>query len=347
MNKMMEKIKQILKNKRVRIGILVPVIAVVCGFSAWAITDTVIENFAVDSLFGKVMVDNLESKQEIVSETKIQEEPQEEEINSASVQNTNGGDALVTDKVVQPADDLTAEDKALKAEIQAVSDTKVDFRHKKTEKVGAKTHNLTYSAIKGNGTFEDTDMITYQNEAGEKFFYHLKTGKLISAVIDSLKTEKRAQSISLDEAEKIAYAYAKDHCDIATHKLDIKKTLEDCYQFSYYAGPIAGYESSDTLHIRVGFDGNIVQVMNYTVGFDYVEVLIDEEKVQKKLADGLKNYAEGSYYETTRVIIKNGKAYMTTRIYDAKEGELDNMIGFLDLDYRLKQPSENGDAVIQ
>ena len=343
MNNVKEKIKQILKNKKVMIGILVPVIAVVCGFSVWAITDTVIDHYGLSLTGRKEIDDHFDSEEKITSES----ESQVEQTNSSSEQPQKEPNVIVTDNEVQYDDGLTAEDKALKAEIQAVSDTKVDFRYKKTESIGTKTHNLTYSAIKGNHDFAQNEMITYQNEAGDQFIYHLKSGKLISAIINSIKTQKTAQSISLEEAEKIAYAYAEKNCDIKTHFLDVKETLEDCYRFSYEADPICGYDNGNTIFIRVGFDGNIIEVFNYTVAYDYIEVIIDKEKIEAICERNLKNFAEGSYYAIMRISINEGKPQMYTRIYDAETGELDNAIGLWDLDYRLKQPSENGDAVIQ
>ena len=304
-----------MKTKKIWVGILVALIPVLLGLSIWVIAENVIENVKPSSVEETVEYGST------TTPTKSEKKPS--------------------------VDDLTAEDKALKAEIQAVSDTKVDFRHKKTEKVGAKTHSLTYSAIKGNRNFAANEMITYQNEAGDQFIYHLKSGKLISAVMNSLKTQKTAQSISLDEAEKIAYAYAEKNCDIKTHPLDVKETLEDCYQFSYKAAPICGYDNGNTLFLCVGFDGTIVEVVNYTVAYDYIEVIIDKEKIDGVLENDLKKFAEGSYYATMRISINDGKPQMYTRIYDAEKGGLYNGIGLLDLDYRLKQPSENGDAVIQ
>ena len=216
-----------------------------------------------------------------------------------------------TEKPVE-AEALTAEDKALKAEIAKISDTKVDFRANKKQSLFGKNYNLEYKQI--NPLFNDkgTEKIDYVGKTEEgydsEFIYNLKDGKLFLASLNLPKTEKQADSISIEEAEKLARKYASEYCDLNVYSLSYIKERTNEYVF-VFTKFIDGYDTEDQVDVKVDFRGNLVYLRNNTGVFDGMEFTVDETKLIAELESKLneteqnrKNYT----IKKRRIVVFNG-----------------------------------------
>ena len=86
--------------------------------------------------------------------------------------------------IVEETETLSAEDKALKAEIAKIIDTKVDFRAQRQDKIGAKTYNMTYKELTNTSDKDPRIVYNFMMDNGEeaKFTYHLNNGERLEVV---------------------------------------------------------------------------------------------------------------------------------------------------------------------
>ena len=181
---------------------------------------------------------------------------------------------------------LTTEDRAVKAEIAKYSDTKVDFRSKRVEKIGDITYDLTFSKM-GSTTVDSVSTdITYVTDAGDEFCYDLATGRLIIVDLKSQQVRKASKKIDVTSAKAIADAYAAEVCEIDKYFLSEEEERENGYMFTYNKN-VFGYATNDRVRVMVGFDGNItytairvypVNEDNFTVDKSWFELEIEKLK---------------------------------------------------------------------
>lgn len=173
-------------------------------------------------------------------------------------------------------DFISAEDKAVKSEISKYVETKVDFRLNRQEMINQKTFNLTFSEI------ENDEKVVYKNELEDVFKYDAKSGKLREVIINSVVTQKTNESIDENAAQKITIEYAKTKYETDAYKLYSCKETTKGYNY-IYTRYIGGYPSSDKFSIKVGYDGNIVYVSDFTDTFDSKELNYSKEFIDSKI----------------------------------------------------------------
>lgn len=179
-------------------------------------------------------------------------------------------------------DFISAEDKAVKSEISKYVDTKVDFRLNRQEMINQKTFNLTFSEIEN--IIENNEKVVYKNELEDVFKYDAKSGKLREAIINSVVTQKTNESIDENAAQKITIEYAKTKYETDAYKLYSCKETTKGYNY-IYTRYICGYPSSDKFSIKVGYDGNIVYVSDFTDTFDSKELNYSKEFIDSKIKE--------------------------------------------------------------
>lgn len=183
---------------------------------------------------------------------------------------------------ISNGDFISAEDKAVKSEISKYVDTKVDFRLNRQEKINQKTFNLTFSEIEN--IIENDEKVVYKNELEDIFKYDAKSGKLREAIINSVVTQKTNESINENAAQKIAIEYAKTKYETDAYKLYSRKETTKGHNY-IYTRYIGGYPSSDKFSIKVGYDGNIVYVSDFTDTFDSKELNYSKEFIDSKIKE--------------------------------------------------------------
>lgn len=196
---------------------------------------------------------------------------------------------------------LSAEDKSVKAEIAKYSDTTVDFRNNKQEKIGKKDYDISFARVDSSN-----DYVVYSDQAYNEFKYNIKSGKLYSANILSAVTEKGIDSIDIDAAQKIAYGYASSKCNIDEYTLDLSKETDKEYEFSYRRY-ICGYKTADVLAVDVSFAGDIIYIIDNTDLFKNIEIQkinINENWVNTKIDEWFsENGEDGTELKEDSVII--------------------------------------------
>ena len=212
-------------------------------------------------------------------------------------------------EILQP---LTEEDKALQAKIAEYSNTKVDFRYNRQEKLGDVTYNMSFLEIKsiGNG-------VIYTNELGDEFKYDIDTGEIVNVVLDSNVVTKTESSIDIDTAHKIALEYFPKDKDIDEYKQSIYKEDEDGYVI-WYTRYIGKYQTTDAFRIKLSFEGKPIYITYATKLSDAIKLYknkntnFDEEFITSKI----KNYEEGKGitnvdYDNAIVLTKDGNFYVS------------------------------------
>lgn len=212
-------------------------------------------------------------------------------------------------EILQP---LTEEDKALQAEIAKHSNTKVDFRYNRQEKLGDVTYNMSFLEIKsiGNG-------VIYTNELGDEFKYDIDTGEIVNVVLDSNVVTKTESSIDIDTAHKIALEYFPKDKDINEYKQSIYKEDEDGYVI-WYTRYIGKYQTTDAFRIKLSFEGKPIYITYATKLTNAIKLStnkklnFDEEFITSKI----KNYEEGKGitnvdYDNAIVLTKDGNFYVS------------------------------------
>lgn len=184
--------------------------------------------------------------------------------------------------------ELSAEDKAVKAEIAKYIDTKVDFRYNRQEVIAGKTFNIAFSKVDSASNYQ---RVIYVNEFGDEFVYNTYDGKLRYAVMESVAIEKTTKSIDVEKAKNIAEKYVVTICDLSAYVLDQQKEIDTGYYFCY-TRYIGGYPSTDRFSIQIGYDGAIIYLSDFTDTFigkdiNYDKTFIDD-KINKALS-GIEN----------------------------------------------------------
>lgn len=181
---------------------------------------------------------------------------------------------------------LSAEDKALKAEIAKISDTKVDFRVNKVQKFENESYSLTYKEIDPLFTEKGEEKLIYTGKTADgydvSFKYNVNNGKIFVAKWDLPKTEKESASISMSEAENIARKYAAEYCDLNVYSLSYAKERTNEYVF-VFTKFIDGYKTKDQLDVELNFNGDIIFLRNNTNIFGDANICIDEKVLISKL----------------------------------------------------------------
>lgn len=211
--------------------------------------------------------------------------------------------------------ELSAEDKAVKAEIAKHIDTKVDFRYNRQETIGEKTYILTFKKVEIDAAKNDeSQRIIYSTKNGDNFIYNIKKGNLIMAYFTSAITSKTESSIDILLAEKIAYVLAKDFGNINNYNLSEKNELSYGYSFKYNKY-VENYKTSEGVTITIGFNGDVVMVEDWTDIFDGIELTIDENWVNIKLQEVLAKYEAGTAEITDKWIsAENGKPCLMVEV---------------------------------
>ena len=218
--------------------------------------------------------------------------------------------------VIEETETLSAEDKALKAEIAKISDTKVDFRVNKIQKLENENYNLTYKEIDPIFTEKGEEKLVYTGKTNDgydvSFKYNVTDGKLFLAEFDLPETEKSSYSLSISEAEKIARKYAAKYCDLSSYELFSSKEIGGKYMFAY-SKKISGYETDDEIILQINFNGELIFLRDNTGIFEDVNFIVDETKLVSKLERILNQQFSGfTEYEITkkRIGVSDGNAIM-------------------------------------
>ena len=208
---------------------------------------------------------------------------------------------------------LTAEDKQLKTEIEKISNTNVDFRVKKEQKFLDNNYTLTYKEINTQFTDKGEEKLNYIGKTKEgydvKCTYNLKDGKLFTARWGLPKTEKQFDSISMEEAEKLARKYAAEYCDLSVYSLSYTKerTNEFAFVFTKF---IDGYETADQVDVKVDFHGALIYLRNNTGVLDEFKIEnIDETKLSEALKSKIGEDIEYTI-DSQRIVVEDGKVMM-------------------------------------
>ncbi len=178
---------------------------------------------------------------------------------------------------------LSAQDKAVKAEIAKYTQNAADFRYKKQEKIGNKTFNISFTEL---DSAADYKKVIYKNDLGDEFSYYVDTGELRYGVMTSAITEKTSQSINIETARKISDDYAAAQCNLDEYTMDESKEIDSGYWFCY-TRYIGGYKTRDAFRIQIGFDGSIVYVNNNTGIFEGKNLNFTKEFIDAKINEAL------------------------------------------------------------
>ncbi|MBQ8203558.1 MAG: hypothetical protein IJZ75_04695 [Clostridia bacterium] len=221
---------------------------------------------------------------------------------------------------------LSAEDKALKAEIAKVSDTKVDFRANKNQSFCGKDYNLSYKQINTLFTDKGTEKIDYMGKTEDgydaKFTYNLKDGKLFLAEFGVPKVQKQTDSISLSHAEKIAAKFALEFCDLKKYNLSFSREMNDYYMIAF-ANDTLGYETDDEIILQIDFNGNLIFLRDNTGIFEGMNFSVDETKLipelENELNDTFPNNAGYTIKKKRLGVLENNPAMNYTVSIDTGE----------------------------
>ena len=253
------------------------------------------------------------NKEDVVSESDLETtdtEGKEEEKTVGTTNSSKKGETV-------EAEALTAEDKQLKTEIEKISNTNVDFRVKKEQKFLDNNYTLTYKEINTQFTDKGEEKLNYIGKTKEgydvKCTYNLKDGKLFTARWELPKTEKQADSISIEEAEKLARKYASEYCDLNVYSLSYTKerTNEFAFVFTKF---IDGYETADQVDVKVDFHGALIYLRNNTGVLDEFKIeSINENELLEKLKTKLGQDMEYTI-DDQRIVVEDGKVVMEYHI---------------------------------
>ena len=211
---------------------------------------------------------------------------------------------------LQAQEVLSAEDKAVKAEIAKYNKNAADFKHKKQEKIADIKYDLTFDRVGYAETDkENADRITYKTSDSDQFVYNANTGKLRFIGFDSNYTEenieKSEKSIDIATAEKIAYKYASQMCDISNYTLNKSEERFVGYTFQY-SKFVDGYRTADNVCVDIGFGGDVLYVGIFTDTFDGIELKINKDWISKKINEALANY-DNAEVQDKRIMVYEGK----------------------------------------
>lgn len=236
------------------------------------------------------------------------------EENSLPTEKTKNTEENTENVVIEESETLSAEDKALKAEIAKISDTKIDFRTAKQDKIGAKTYAMKFKEFANTSGKDPRIVYTFLMDNGEeaKFTYHLNNGKLLEVAALTGGYKKTEQSITFEEAQKIAVNIAKQYCDTSVYQISEAKEWYQFYQF-IFTREISGYETCEGIFLNLDFNGHISYMRICLDVFANKDFTVDEEKMttalEKYLTETSPN-CTGYEIDKQRICVSNGKAVM-------------------------------------
>ena len=206
----------------------------------------------------------------------------------SQTENEAQSSAQKQEQKTEETETLSAEDKALKAEIAKISDTKIDFRANKLQLFSGKDYNLKFLGMGANigGVTADSTIntkITYSDAGNNTFVFDLKTGELKTVVIESTARYKNSNSITEEKALQIAQDYINKNFN-DKYILDSIICNEQIGYIINFSKHICGYPTEDSIGFTVDFDGDICFMNAATGVFDKFEIEnIDESKLIEKL----------------------------------------------------------------
>ena len=209
---------------------------------------------------------------------------------------------------------LSVEDKALKAEIAKISDTKVDFRANKLQSFYKKDYNLKFLGMGANIGGITTDgttntQITYSDTENNRFIFDLKTGDLKTVIIESTTRYKNSDSITEEKALEITQDYIWKNFN-SKYTLDSVICNEQIGYIITFSKHICGYPTEDSIGFTIDFDGNICFMNAATGMFDKFKIESINESV---LLEKLKNQVGANVNYTIdkqRLIVRDDAVYM-------------------------------------
>ncbi|MBQ8204074.1 MAG: hypothetical protein IJZ75_07335 [Clostridia bacterium] len=243
------------------------------------------------------------------------------EENSLTTETTQNPEESTEIIVIEETETLSAEDKALKAEIAKISDTKIDFRAQRQDKIGAKTYTSTYKELVDGKYPRIIYESKLENGKNAIFEYSVNSGNLTMAFTPT-RVSKTENSITLEEAQKIATNIAKQYCDTSVYKLSKAKESYMFYEFAF-ARYISGYETAEGVYINIDFNGDLYLLTIGTNIFEDKDFTVDEAKLtaalEKYLAEATPDYT--SYeIERQRISVSNGKPVIEYYLTIKSEG---------------------------
>ncbi len=212
---------------------------------------------------------------------------------------------------IKDADVVSNKDKDIKAEIEKYVDTNIDFKFVKEEKINDKVFKLTFSEVEN--IVKNDEKIIYKNEISDTFKFDAKSGKLREAIIDSLVTQKTDKSVDKNSSQEIAIKYANTKYETSEYKIYSYKETTKGHNF-IYARYIGGYPSSDKFTIKVGYDGNIVYISDFTDIFIGKELNYDKAFIDAKIKE---NTDESKVdWDSVKICIHDGKVAISYTVLE-------------------------------
>lgn len=230
-----------------------------------------------------IMTDNSKKSADKTTEKNIESPIESEQVLTQAQNTTNiAGSQSVETQITQPeADLLSAEDKAVKAEIAKYINTTIDFRYNRKETLNGKNFDITFDKVE---KVAQKNCAIYKNDLGDKFIYNANSGKLFEAIIDSALAEKTTQSIDKNTSQKIAIEYANSRYEMTAYKEYYYKETEKGHYFTY-TRYIGGYPSNDKFSVKIGNNGNIVYLSDFTDTFDGKNINYDKSYIDAKIKE--------------------------------------------------------------
>lgn len=270
-----------MKKNRVLIPILIAIcLCIIVGFT----TIPVVRNFVAD-------------------DNKTAEQSKENEQTDNTKNDSENSKIVGSEEVI-----LSAEDKAVKAEIAKYSNTNFDFRYARQENIKDKTFDLTFSEVEQVAGYK---RILYKNDFGDEFVYNIDNGRLRYATIKSEVVEKTDGSINQAMALKIAEEYVGTQCDKEKYMLDQQKEIESGYYFCF-TRYIGGYPSSDRYSIQVGYDKAIVYFSDFTDTFVGKDLNYTKEFIDSKIKEN--SDATKVDWDSVSICLNEGKVSVSYAI---------------------------------
>lgn len=261
-------------------------------------------------------VEDIQVDEEVFDEEIIEEQPANEEAVTETPQ-TPTEDVEETDEDVV-VDETALKDKEVQEEIAIYDPVNAGkFKYNRQETVNGKTYDLTFSRVNGFANSKRAK-VTYYSANYDGFIYYSDTGELYyMSLITSLDLTAE-NGIDIKEAEKIAYDYASDKCNLEDYTIYTVKEYQKGYYISY-SKEMFGFEVSDFINIIVGYDGKIVGIENGIGNFDGVE--IDPEIVKSKIAEITEEYMSKPYHKVDGHLIslREGKPVLLSKIIHEDE----------------------------
>lgn len=198
------------------------------------------------------------------------------------------GEALDIKSETPQAEKLSANDSSVKTEIAKYNANAADFRYDRKEEFSGKSVALTFNRAGYLGG-DESQYVTYKDGSGNEYVYNSKSGELFSTQMTSLVTKKNADSIDIKAAERVAYSYAAEKCNIDDFKLSYSQEISRGYAF-VYSKDISGLRTSEAVEVTVGYNGDIVGVRINTGIFEDKSIKLRQADIDKMINAELQKY---------------------------------------------------------